>query len=801
MSLHRKTSLPWFALLASTALSGTAFGQEVTATDDDVVVTATRRDETVQTAPINISAVDGEAIEMLGLQNLRDFARAVPGVYILDQGNRAGTPIVFRGLNATGLSSFDGNNTGGGAVATYVGDIPLYVDLRLNDMERVEFLLGPQGTLYGAGTLGGAIRYIPRRPQLGTFEGEIRGDGWSYSHGKGVSTDTGITVNLPIGNAFAFRASADLMNDRGFIDYPFLVQQVGVSNPNANPADPAAYAANLKRARDLNTDDTFSARAALRFNPSDTFDATLSYYYQDQATDGRQFSQARLTNYPVPIGKYENALRVPEFNSRETQLVALEAELDLGFAKLVSATGYSTFHDLGQRDQTDLLIGLEYSYEQFPSFTSFTEEKSRERTWTQEVRLVSQFDGPFSFIAGAFYNKQKVDGYSKEFTPGYAEFNGGLRPDALEYYSVNRSDLREVAGYGEATFQITDRWQVTGGIRYYDYDLKTQSATDFPLLYSVFLGRDPYSIDLDFTPGGQKDNGFLFKANTSYKFTPSIMVYATFSQGYRIGNSNGLEACEVPPSGSQTVCAQPNELFYTADKTNNYEIGFKTQFLDKRVTLNGAVYYIDWEGPQVAAASQVGLSPIIINGAGARSRGVELYGSARLAEGLSIRATYSYTNAELTELSPNLLQILTPPGFSTVYVDGQKGDRLPGSPEHQGSFFIDYETPLSGDWTLGAAYGVYLQSDVLSRTGGRAGGLTLPGFDMHQAQLRLEKGGWKFTVYGENLFNEYAETGVRGTPLFDQSVADANGDPVYVRTYGTFVAPPRRIGLRVSRKF
>ncbi len=811
------TIAPWSVAIAQDAPPQAASAQPVTTPaepdptsqtsqdQDEIIVTATRRNETVQTAPINISAVDATLIDNLGLQNLRDFARAVPGVYILDQGNRSGTPIVFRGLNATGLGSFDGGNNGGGAVATYVGEIPLYVDLRLNDMERVEFLLGPQGTLYGAGTLGGAIRYIPKRPELGMIGGEIRADGWGYASGSGISTDTGMTINLPLGDMFAFRASVDLMNNRGFIDYPFLVQTVGVSNPNVDPADPAARAANLTRRKDLNTDDTLSARAALRFNPSPAFDATFTYYFQNQNTDGRQFSQARLTSFPVPIGRYENALRVAEPNARDTHLAALEASLDLGFASLTSATGYSIYREEGQRDQTDLLIGLEYSYEQFPGFTAFTRETGREKTFSQEARLVSKFDGPLSFIAGAFYRQQDVTGTSIELTPGYAEFNGGSRPDAIEYYAVNDSKLRELAGYGEATLKITDRWQVTGGVRYYDYDLETRSATDFPLFESVFGDRGPTGIVLDFEPGGQKDHGFLFKGNTSYRLATDVLAYFTYSQGYRIGNSNGLSACDPTAGNTQSVCAQPNELAYTPDKTTNYELGFKTQFLDRRITLNASIYHIDWNGPQLASATLIGSSPITINGAGARSRGAEVYGSARLTDSLSVRATYSYTNAELTDLSPNLVPVIVPPGFNSgdgpPFLPGQKGDRLPGSPEHQGSVFVDYARPVSDAWTMALSYGVYLQSDVLSRVGGRGAGLTLPGFDMHQASIRLESDGWKLAIYGENLFNEYAETGVRGTPLYDQAVTNADGGPVYTRTYGTFVAPPRRIGVRATRRF
>ncbi len=806
MTMYRNSVRTMLFLAASTMpfVAQAQASSEAAAEEDDnvIIVTATRREGTVQDVPINISAVGSEELEARGLDNLREVAATVPGVYILDQGNRSSTPVVFRGLNATGLGSFDGNNDGGGAVSTYVGDIPLFVDLRLNDIERVEFLLGPQGTLYGAGTLGGAIRYIPVKPKLGEIGGEVRGDAYTYASGNGISTDTGVTINIPLGDSFAFRGSIDFANDRGFIDYPFAVQTVGVSNPDGI-ADPS----NFNPQKDLNTDETLSARAALRFNPSDTFDATLTYHYQDARTDGRQFSQRRLTNFPVEIGKYENALRVREPNRRETQLISLEAELDLGFAKLVSATGYSEHRERGNRDQTDLLITLEYSYEQFPSFTAFTEERDETEIFTQELRLVSNLDGPFSFIIGGFYNDEKIRALSTEFTPGFDQFAvdefGGvqLRPDSIEYIAPFNSDLREVAVFGELSYQITDAWQITVGGRYYDYDLETESAVDLPLLETVFNGRDPDSIVFDFTPANQKDNGFLYKINTSYEVTADVLLYGTISQGFRIGNSNGLEPCDPNAGQQQNICGLPNELEFTADETTNYEIGFKTQWLDRRLTLNGAVYYIDWQGPQVASATINGSSPITINGAGAESKGLEIFGSLQATDRLSFRGAYSYTDAQLTDVSSALLNELTPPGFGTTPVDGQDGDRLPGSPKHQGSFFVDYELPIADEWDMKFSYGVTAHSNVLTRTGSRAGGLVLPGFDTHNVSVSVKGKGWTATVYANNLFNEFGETGVRGTPLFDQSVSDINGDPVYARTFGTFVAPPRQIGVRVKKTF
>ncbi|MCJ7422287.1 TonB-dependent receptor [Sphingomicrobium astaxanthinifaciens] len=802
------SSLPYVAHAQDAQPAATDEEQDTLVRDEAIIVTATRREGTVQDVPINISAVGGAELAERRLDDLREIARAVPGVYIVDQGNRSGTPIVFRGLNATGLGSFDGNANGGGTVATYVGEVPLYVDLRLKDMERVEFLIGPQGTLYGAGTLGGAIRYIPAKPRFEEISGQVRADAYDYAHGDGLSTDFGATINIPLAPTLAFRASLDKLDDTGFIDYPFAVQEVGLSNPDVDPADAAAYAANLRRLDDVNYADILTARAALRFAPGDLLDVTASYHFQEDKTGGRQFSQTRLSSFPVPIGKYEAALRVPEPNTRTTQLASLEAELDLGFGKLVSATGYSVAEEEGNRDQTDLLIGLQYSYEAFPEFTAFTLEEGEQKTFTQEVRFVSDWDSRFSLIAGAFYLDQEIDNLSTEFTPGFDQFAvdefGGiqLRPDSIEYLEPFLSELTEQALYGELSYQLTDDWQVTVGGRYYDYELVTQQTFDLPLFRTVFEGDAPDSIVLDFETGGQEDDGFLFKFNTSYDVAANALVYATVSQGFRIGNSNAIAPCPVPLPPNQIICAQPGELDYRADKTTNYELGFKTQWLGRTLTLNGAVYYIDWSDPQIDSATTNGQAPITINGAGAKSQGLELSTAWRVNDKLSLTANYSYNDAQLTELSPNIIPVIFPPGFDNSFIDGQKGDRLPGSPRHQGGFAVDYDTPLTADWDLALSYAVYAQSDVLTRTGARGAALTLPGFDLHQASVGFEnRHGTRVIVYADNLWGEFAETGVRATPDWDQVVTDINGDPVYARSFGTFVAPPRRIGVRVSQEF
>jgi iron complex outermembrane recepter protein len=819
-------------LVSSIALSASA--QEATDSADSelrveaVTVTATRRAESVQDIPLNIAAVGSAQIEEQGFDELADVLAYVPGINVVDRGGRQGNPIIVRGLNADGLGSGDGNNDGGGTVATYIGEVPVFLDLKLNDLERVEVLLGPQGTLYGAGTLGGAIRYIPKKPDFAGDTLDLRLEASQYSEADSLSYDTGFTFNKAITSNFAVRGSLDFENDSGFTDYPFVVRQIGVSDPDPDFSDPAAVAANTYRITDADSEEVLSGRLAARWQPTEWLDGTLTYYLQKSDIGGRRGVSQQPT---VPTGDYELAKRVPEPNEITNQLLALEVVADLGFAELTSATGYSRFNDDGQRDQTDLLITLEYSYEAFPTFTAYTHEKGKEERINQELRLVSKTEGPLNWIVGAFYNQFEGASYSAEYTPGYAAFAGFNRPDDLEYFSQDYTKLEETAFYGEIGYDITDKWSVTVGGRYYEYDLESFSDVDFPLFDPTFapvgVSSLQDSLQADYAAGspngtektGQSDNGTLFKFNTSYDFTDDFLGYLTVSEGYRIGNSNGVAACPafdpLAPNVQGACALAPGQQYgpnpgdfstrderqYLPDTTTNYEVGFKSTLADGRVTLNGAVYYVEWSDPQLSSATINASIPITVNADGAESKGIELNGQWIVSDALSLRGSYSHTEASLTALAPGLVSTISPPGFGTVLLDGQDGDRLPGSPEDQFSIFGSYVHDLTDGRTLTFHGGYAWQGDVLTRTGGRGGGITLDSYGVANASAVYDTGPWSATLFINNLFDEHYETGVVSTPLFNQVLTDDDGGNVNTRSYYTYVGAPRVIGVRFNYKF
>lgn len=789
-----KLSVISLAVASSIAIPITTQAAEVGAEKsiEVIQISATRRKGTVQEAPLNITALDGDVMKDQNISELADVARWVPGLTVTDQGGRSGSPIIVRGLN----TNSSGPGSDGGTVATYINEIPVSIDMRLTDVERVEVLIGPQGTLYGAGTLGGAIRYMLKAPQLDITTGEVYSDLFSVNESDSTGGEAGFIFNLPlIEDQLAIRASLNIYDDPGFIDYNYVVKEGGVSLPDPDWTNSSAVNNNLKTVKDANGEQTTTARISVRWQPTDWLDTTLNYFHQKQDTEGRSIVHHNALNpnngLNQVLGEYESAYRYEEPREKEDSLLSLELKADLGFAELVSATGLSTFEADGQRDQTDLLIRLDYGYEEFPSFSAFTRELSDDKSLTQEIRLVSQNESALSWIIGGYYNKNETDGSSKEFTPHYDEFLGGSRPDDLEYYSVDRSETTEKAIFGELGYAVNEKLNITLGARFYDYKVWAESAVDFPLANTIFSGAAPDAINLEFKENKASDDGSLFKFNANYQFTNDVMAYATVSEGFRIGGSNGLAPCPDPlPEGTQKGCGKPDEMLYTPDITTNYELGFKSTWFKNKLHFNAALFNVDWEDAQIAGATEVGQLPYTSNAGSANAKGVEISSRAIVSDKITAYATYAYTQAELTSDAPYL--------FNKDGSDGAvEGDRLPGSAENQFSLGLNYQTEVMTDKMLDVNYGITAQSDVISKVGLHDNAETLPGYALSNLSAKLSADAWAVTFYVNNLFDKYTYTSVRRD---NADITSANGANIQ-RNYGHFVNHPRTLGLKFNYQF
>ncbi|SET57190.1 TonB-dependent receptor [Thalassotalea agarivorans] len=805
---HFKKSALCLAVSTGLALPQVALAAEEESAKDQgietIQVTASRRSSTIQETPINVTALDGDVMADQNITQLADVARWVPGLTVQDQGGRSAPPIIVRGLN----TNSSGPGADGGTVATYVGEIPLAIDLKILDVERVEVLIGPQGTLYGAGTLGGAIRYMPKKPVLDETSGSVYGDIFNIAQSDDLGSEAGFVVNTPIiEDTLGVRVAFNHLDEPGFIDYNYVVRESGVSLPDPDWNNPDEVAANLKQVKDANFDKATTARVMLRWQPNEMFDATLSYHYQKQEIGSRSITHYGSLSDTNPLsafmGKYESGYRYEEPFTREDSLISLELTADLGFAELTSATGFTDHQADGQRDQTDLLIRLDYSYEEFPAFSAFTRETEDDQTITQEIRLVSTSDSALSWIVGGFYNK--FDGFndSKEFTPGFDQFAvdnwaaNQLRPDSLEYISVGDDVVEEMALFGELSYDITDALSVTVGTRFYNYSVESTSGIDLPLFYTLFGDYGPDEINIDLSTDEAEDDGNLFKFNVSYQVSEDVLTYFTISEGFRIGGANGVAACpdNIDDIDNQIVCALPDEVIYTADTTTNYEFGLKSTWFNNKLHFNSALFYVEWDDAQVAGATVNGQQPITSNAGAAESKGIEIATRALITDELIAYATYAYTQAELSEDAQYLFGVPSDPNDTSL--DAFAGDRLPGSPENQFSLGLTYSTEIFEDKGLDVTYGLTYQDEYVSKVGLRNFGEVVPGYALSNLNAKFSDESWAVTLYIDNMFDKYAFSSVRR----DFGDITVRNDPALQRNYGHYLVTPRKIGLRFEYFF
>lgn len=780
-----------------------------------IEVTASRRSSSVQEAPLNISALDGDIMKEQNIGDLSDIARFVPGLSIPEQGGRGGNSIIVRGLNTDST----GPDSDGGTVATYFGEMPLSVDVRLIDMERVEVLIGPQGTLYGAGSLGGAIRYIPNKAELDVKSFEFSVDAFSGSESDSIGGESSFILNVPlINDELAVRASVNYYNDPGFIDYGYVVKEGGVSDPD-NLSD-------TRKVKDANGEKVTTTRIALRWMPNDWFDGTLTYLNQTKDVEGRTISNYNTLGAGNPlrsvVGKYESAARYLEPQEDKDSLISLEMKMDLGFAELVSATGYSENEQVGQRDQTDLLIANQWSYETFPTFSAFTREDEESDSFTQEVRLVSQSDSDLSWIVGGYYNKSTDTGYSAEYAPEYEAFISAnqldwygevlheQRGDDLEYLSFAENEVIEKALFGELSYQVNDKLNVTLGARFYEYEITSGSAVSTPFWDQNTVPGTLTHDAAEIIETKADGDGSLFKFNVGYKFTEDVLGFFTVSEGFRLGGTNGIAACPDPLPDSQIVCALPSEFSYDPDTTTNYELGMKSTWLNNRFHFNASIFNVEWEDAQVGGAATInGSQPYTGNVGSANSSGVEIQTRAMLSDSVVAFATYAYAKAELTEdvvgfFDTGLI------GNANAALLGEysaaDGDRLPGAPETQFSMGLNYSTEVFDDKMLDIIYGLTYQSDIYTRAGLKAEGEKLSGYALSNLSATVSGDAWSATLYIDNMFDKYAAASTRSTgrdagfAQFPEKIGNPGTVDMY-RAYGHYVVAPRTIGVKFNYFF
>jgi outer membrane receptor protein involved in Fe transport len=741
---------------------------------EEIIVTATRRRSTVEEIPYNISAISGDALARTGTNDLAQLANQMPGFNFEDRGPRfAGSTVpIMRGLNASDTDR-PGMVVEQMPVGTYIGNSPTVGFLPLTDLERVEVLRGPQGTLYGAGSLGGAIRLIPNSPKLDEWSGSVEASGTDTAHSADTGYSGSLLLNAPLGPIAAIRISGRYEHQPGFIDqYGILARQ---GNPItgvpalANPSDVANSPGVYYNKMDANYADVSSGRVSLLLQPSDKLrfelDYNLSYV---QGVNGMQDNPS-YAGGPAPwdpritlpaTGNYQIVSPTLAPYLRHTNLVNLDASYDAGFATVSSTTTYGETYAVTGSDANALILGLPATYLPYytgnpinPRYVATMNDTDSENRFTQEVRLVSKPGEHIDYVVGAFYehDDRKLDWDIYEpGTTAQTQASGGYvvttSPDGHTFFEQAPQQFKEEALFGELTWHLTQRWQLTGGSRVFHQTL-TQN-------------QDFTSYIINLTGGNSSSNSIsdhIFKLNTSYEFVDHQHLYATFSQGFRRGGVNAF-----PLSGYYQE--SPAILDYKPDKADNYEVGAKGEF-DNGLRYSADVFYINWKDPQIGISTP-NTWPVAVNGKSAVSKGVELEVHTPLfTPKFNLTLGYSYTDAKLTQgfCLPVGDGTGNPNGFIPCGIQGLNGERLPGTTQNSGSATLSYTQSVAQArkiiYTLNADY----RGSTLNSLGTIANNFTpveLPGYTLVNASISESlTQHLRIGLFGSNLFDKRAVLG------------------------------------------
>jgi len=756
----------------------------------EIVVTATRRSETVLEVPYNISAVSAESLEAAGITDAAAMVRMVPGLATFDEGPRVSgnrNNLNLRGLNANSLGNADDNpRIGQATVSTYVGETPVFFPLKLVDVERVEVLRGPQGTLYGSGSVGGTVRYIPRKPDVAGFSLDATVEASRTDESDDTGFEGYATLNVPLGGNAAFRASVGHESIAGFIDAVNLAQQTGTPrNPGAvilaDPDNPQTSGPAIAPPReDVNDADITFGRVAMLWEPSEDAALTLGYTYQKSEAESRyEDNPAFGTGEEYVIYKFNTDPQDSDIN-----LFSLDMEFDLGFARLTSATAQSNVDVFGVSDSSGFLrTNLASYYFGYPRIIAPIIRNQDSDTFTQELRLVSK-EGTIEWVAGAFYLRNKLDFTLFQPMPGindYANAYFGTDPplnftDVLATGGANQ-EFTDLAAFAELSWNITDAWQVTFGARAFRQETKGTAGIPLPFASRTFEFIYYGTATNDFLLGGinptnSKDDDVIFKLNASYDVNDDTLAFFTFAEGYRAGGANQLP--ETDPFGNDNTPF----LEFEADDAKNYEVGIKGSW-NSQLGYSATVFFVDWKNFQTSLSSPFGIN-YVDNIGGAESKGLELELNGSLGDRIAYGFSYSYVDAETVEAFE---ERTGDPGTLVP-----SGTTLPGASKNQLFASIRYEHPLA-DASLAfyadAAYrsdtnSAYQEQPLLASENFAR----LDDFTVVNASVSWIKDQYTLTLFGENLTNE------RGTSVV--SVADFFGE----QDQGFGVIKPLTVGLR-----
>jgi len=789
----------------STALimgSATVYAQEEASDEAEadqgyerIMVTATRRPQTVEEIPYNISVISGDALQERQIIDSVDMMREMSGITVVDRGYRNSgviNNIVIRGMNVDSAGNGDFALNAVPTVSTYVNDTPIFANFILKDIDSVEILRGPQGTLYGSGALAGTVRYKMNNPDLFNTYTTVSARLSQTEGSSGFNRNVDVITNIPLSENVAFRAAVGRIDNDGIVDYPNVYQLNADGAPVAAGGDIADGDPVFTSVKDADTVDINYGRLSLLWEMTDTVSALLAYQFQRDEIGGRR-QVTTGTNWvdgtEQRYGSYENGAIQREPSEREVDLLSLEVEADLGFATLTSST--STYDHSGSSvsDNTGFYAQnnwFAWFYGGSPRPMATAERFYEDKAFTQEIRLVSQGDGNIDWVIGGFYMDQDTASGQDSLMHGFSEWArasgfdetleswGGVVVDQDFLYRDNRN-IKDTSFFGELTYHVSDDLRIAFGARYFSNDITNDTLIDLP----IYPGASIVDSSVD-------DSGTLFKANFSYDMNDNMVWYGTISEGYRRGGTSA-----VPITGG--FAENPEYLSYDADSVVNYETGFKGNV--GQHFYNVSFFRMDWDDPQLNIATPNWGFYAAVNGKSARSSGMELELRGYLNESTRYNFGYSYVNAELTS------DLIVPSGTQASpdsYVYAESGEKLPSMADHTLTGGITHTAVLNNGWYVVTSASAYYQSESRNSLGSNpAFDIDLGDFWLANLTTTLQTENWDISLYVRNIFNEEGVTGV----LSEQYMGTDPDENFYGNSSKQYITQPRTIGVGFTYRF
>lgn len=706
---------------------------------EEVVVTAQKREEHLQDVPVPVSVVNTDSLASSNQMRLEDYYTKVPAVNLAP--DLYGAPQVF----IRGLATGSGVNP---TVSVTVDDVPYgssspiasgwaVPDLDPGDLARIEVLRGPQGTLYGANSLGGLLKFVTLDPLTSGASGSVQAGTSSINNGDGLGYSLRASATVPLSDTFALRASGFTRSDPGFIDNV------------------------LTGERGVNSRDARGGLLSTLWRPSDALSLKFTALLQKSTADGTSlvYKQAGLGDLE------QGAARGSGESSNTSQVYGATVNAKLGAVDLTSVTGYSVFKFSRRADFSSVLGPISQDGVPDSGFTGFgvsgspVVSNSTNERFTQELRLSIPFGEKAEWLLGAFYSDEDCSPCTSDIlatVPATGEVVGTF---AHFDYRVTYEDL---AAFTNLTWHFTDRFDVQIGgrqSRVRQTYTEVDSGPYVPVLYGI---PSPFVY-----PEVQTEaDAFTYLVTPRFKVSPDLMMYARLASGYRAGGPN----LSFGPGSSPPP--------YDPDKTHNYEIGVKGDVFNHALSFDTSLYYIEWKDIQLSVLDPVTFFSYTANGGRATSKGLELSAQSRPLAGLTIAAWVAWNDAKLTE---------TPPAFA---VTGEPGDRLPYAPRFSGSLSLDQRFDLTSIITgfIGGS---------VSYVGNREGNFASvfadsperPNFPAYtKVDLRggAEYDSWTFNIFVNNV------TDKRGV---------LSGGADLVPTNAFYYIQPRTIGMSVTKAF